>query len=160
MLSQTLDRPRSVGIVTAVETARSPSSLELLELRHRAEDLARAVRDELNIYADYEANWDGYGAQEFRAEVLDKAAVLTCFGLEVLLEEDIVPDRVTPGPCSDGAVEVEFEFGERLVSLLLDPDQGSLEVYRREGGRTLDERRYCRGFSRPLEGVFRWLACG
>jgi hypothetical protein len=127
-------------------------------LFQKLERQKRAVEDELSIYAGYEANWDGYGANEFSPKVLDMARRFLDQALVCFTNHQVGPDNIIPGPASDGTVEIEFFLGARLVSLIFD-EESSLTIYQVEGGRTVNER--CHRSSREffVERAFGWL-CG
>ena len=159
-MSLTLEKPASIQPEPENRTAQASPSLQDALIRRQLEETARQVLNELAIYESYEQNWDGYGAPEFEPELLRKAREVALFALEVCLAEGVVPDRVTPGPASDGSVELEFKMGERLVSFFLEDGNGVIQIYRREGTQSLDERRYREYVERALEGAILWLACG
>lgn len=94
----------------------SVASLELHRMRREA--LA-----ELQRYLEFDRGWDGYDGEVFSRDTVAQAQQLVELSARFFERNGEVPSEITPGPASDGTVDVELEYHGRRLIFTLDPEQ-------------------------------------
>jgi hypothetical protein len=107
---------------------------------------------ELARYALYSAQWDGYTANPFTADVLRNAAGILEYAQKVFEGTGIMPDLVTTGPASDGSVDVEFRVDARQLMITIYPRETVVRI--EHGGGSKNEAPLG---GRALEGWIGWV---
>lgn len=104
---------------------------------------------ELERYALFRAQWDGYRATPFAADVLRNATGILEYAQKMFEGTGTMPELVTTGPASDGSVDVEFRVGPRRLMMTLYPRENVVRID--HGGGRSDEA--------PLGGptLERWI---
>ena len=111
--------------------------------------------EELDTYRNFDKGWDGYFAPSFDPDLVLRAQNL-CLVLGQFLQLDrVVPLEITPGPASDGSLDVEVVVGQREAILTLYPDQESVAIYRRRDN--VEDELTSTLATGELEELFTWL---
>jgi len=118
-----------------VEVSRSSLGQALLD------HLGQEAFAELARYEHFPDRWDGYSAPAFQPSVIRAARGIVRSALDYFDRLEIVPTEITPGPASDGSVDVEIAVGGRRVIFTIYPELERLEIYRSssKGRRTFAE---------------------
>jgi hypothetical protein len=80
--------------------------------------------NELNIYKSYDLNWDGYGAKPFSEEVIEKSILLINKIADNFTE--IGPDKISPGPVSDGRIDIEVLDNDNYTTFTIDSEEKTI----------------------------------
>jgi hypothetical protein len=137
-----------MGMPGATTDAWSPSISNT-----RTEAMARAAGEDLVRYLSFDSGWDGYDGLTFNIETVTKARVIIQRAVEGLLGCGLVPSEITPGPASDGSVDVEIVVSQRTLIFTLDRDDTTtVRVYASSGDQVTERED-------TLEdgGLGRWL---
>jgi len=119
----------------------------------RAEAMARAADDDLLRYTTFDAGWDGYDGLTFRVETIAIARGIIQATVQALVRCGLAPSEITPGPASDGSVDVEIVVNNRTLIFTLDRgDTTKVRVYASTGDQVTEREE-------TLEdgGLDRWL---
>lgn len=85
---------------------------------------------ELLSYGDFRRGWDGYDGLPFSPAVLSSAADAVRSCLQACRAGGVTPEEITPGPASDGTVDVEVVSAPRHLILTFDADVSeAMHVY-------------------------------
>lgn len=125
----TIDPPPVIYYANASQPAsftNIPSRLSLFQERIRS--TFEGTQRELDRYQQYPAGWDGYGAEPFDEEVLNRVSHVLLYSQSVFLDCSTMPELVTTGPASDGSVDVEFRVANRRVLMTLYPHDDKLRL--------------------------------
>lgn len=104
---------------------RSPATFSSVVPSAAKEPLDRQVasaRQELRRYGGFDRGWDGYDGLPFPQEVLAAANEALSVCEAAFRDISAVPEEVTPGPASDGTVDVEVAYAPRRLILTFDAD--------------------------------------
>lgn len=97
------------------------------ELHH----LLDYCRKELKQYSTLEHDWDSYGGCKISYAAIEGINSLL-YGIKFIsIANKSLPDKLMPGPCSDGSVDLEVEKDNRLILINCD-SKGRLSYYRDE----------------------------
>jgi len=88
----------------------------------RTEIMAQAADDDLCRYLSFDTGWDGYDGLTFAPDTITKARAIVAVALEAFLRAGVTPSEITPGPASDGSVDVEIAVSGRTLIITLDRD--------------------------------------
>jgi len=102
------------------------------------ERLGQLADEELRRYLTFEPAWDGYDGLTFNEQAIDRARQVVQLATVFFVDVKMVPDEITPGPASDGSVDVEFSACGRTLIFTFDREQFPARVYAREGQSTHD----------------------
>jgi len=69
------------------------------------------ARSQLKSYIYLKPGWDGYSGKTFPILMVDSALTLLTSIKKLMGHHQIVPDRVIPGPVSDGTIDIEIKVG-------------------------------------------------
>ena len=109
------------------------------------------VMDTLREYVDFERNWDGLGSPPIPATVIETTVALISRFARSL--QSVPAPNVAP--ISGGALQIEFEVGNKAVEIEVLPDR-SIELLIQSPGETYEGKG-----TEPLlnvEGLAKWLA--
>jgi hypothetical protein len=98
-----------------------------------------AAINEINIYREYELDWDSYGAKPFSDEVIEKSILVVNKIANSFTEMQIEPDQITPGPVSDGRIDIELLDGSNHTIFTVDSEEKTLTVCLLVGDMTHEE---------------------
>lgn len=108
--------------------------------------------DELNRYLAFSKGWDGYDGLQFTARTVARAQSIVDRLCERLNFAGVRPTEITPGPISDGRIDVEVVVDGRRLILTVDPEEKLISISHQE--RHGDHE----GLAQSDEqGVDRWL---
>ena len=127
----------------------SVRSLELYRMSRRAVA-------ELQEYVRFDAGWDGYRGERFAPTLVARAAAFVRDATEFLEHRAISPTEITPGPASDGTVDIEIVVAGRQLVMTFDPDTAMVRAYASSGNQDAEQTIQLDGS--PLERHLRWLA--
>lgn len=94
---------------------------------------ALAVRD-LGRYATFPRGWDGYDGAVLQPEAIGRAADVVQALAESFLNAQTEPSEITPGPISDGRVEVEAACDGRRLIVTLEAGAEKVGIFYDDGG--------------------------
>ena len=94
-----------------------------------SETMVADARDEIQHYSTFGSEWDGYSAKPFEQDTIMKADSLLVILLQHLSAERIVPSEITPGPASDGSIDIELRIDQRTMILTVSKDLDELGYY-------------------------------
>lgn len=131
---------------------RSRSSLRRASL----EGLASAAKADLRRYATFPEGWDGYRGRRFSRRLIKTAQGVVDLALSYFDVAGVLPEEITPGPASDGSVDIEIATESRRVVLTLYPELQKIEIYRSssQGRETLEPAKFGKA---PVVREFDWL---
>ena len=122
------------GPPATAEWSRSSLRRALLEGR------AKEARADLQRYLTFPEGWDGYSGRRFSERLIDVASDLIGIAEHYFEAAGVLPSEITPGPASDGSVDIEIATEGRRVIFTLYPELTKLAIYRRSSeGRELPE---------------------
>lgn len=113
------------------------------------------VENELDRYAEYTDQWDGYSAEPIDTKLLDEARALAQGIACALLARDESPELFTTGAAPDGSLDIELRRSGRQVFFTLYPSEPVVTTGLIEGGPR--DGKPPRGST--LERWLGWLAC-
>lgn len=88
--------------------------------------------DELQRYLAFEPGWDGYDGLPFNAKAVATAQSIIERLCERLTFAGSIPTEITPGPISDGRIDIEVVVEGRRVVLTIDPDEDLISIAHQE----------------------------
>src|SRR5258708_2622595 len=103
---------------------------------------ATAIRD-LTRYATFHHGWDGYNGEVFNADVVARAIKIVETLAASFISARTEPGEITPGPISDGRIDVEATCGGRRLIITLESASDRVGVFYDDG-------------SAPHEELARW----
>ena len=107
---------------------------------------------ELNIYENYELNWDSYGAKPFSEEVIEKSILIINKIADNFTE--IGPDKISPGPVSDGRIDIEIMDGNNYIIFTVDSEEKTITACLLISGITHEET-----IKYDEADLDQWIAC-
>lgn len=127
----------AAGAVWKAEAATHDSSTIAESSAHIAALSSSLVRvlEELQRYEEYEPSWDGYSAEPFEDEVLQRARTLSWSIGKHFLSSGEMPDLFTTGPAPDGSLDIELRRGLRRLFFILYPTEQESEIAALEEGK-------------------------
>lgn len=87
---------------------------------------------ELESYGRFNRGWDGYRGEPFDHLTLDRVASIARASARFFLAQNTVPSEITPGPASDGTVDLEMVVGNRRIVLTFATGTEVVDMYRRD----------------------------
>ncbi len=126
---QTVQAPASLS-VTLAETVSPSARTTIADSGDTAkiDSAVAGVLSELKRYRGYHRRWDGYFAEPFRPEVLDRALYIVLVARQIFVREQIVPSLMTTGPASDGSMDVEIRESKKTLFYTIYPDTWGIDV--------------------------------
>jgi len=85
--------------------------------------------NELDEYKLLTQGWDGYFGKPFDSNLVKFMKELVIRMSDILIENDKVPSEITPGPASDGSIDLEFGIDGKQVFITAYPDLDSIQFY-------------------------------
>lgn len=120
------------------------------------QEVIQACKNELLSYRDFSLGWDGYRGRPFSDAIIQSALSLTEFIDQFCVGVGLSPREVTPGPASDGTLDVEVGYGTRTLLFTFDPDTNVVGISRRDEQESFEELRVLD--RETVEAQLRWLA--
>lgn len=77
----------------------------------------KPIEDELQGYLKFEPGWDGYRAEPFHKDLVDRVQYALNLVNELYQSTDKYPDSIAVGPASDGSIGLEIKMGDRELTL-------------------------------------------
>lgn len=118
---------------------------------------ATIARQELNDYLNFVEGWDGYCGQPIDLDLVRTAQSLLDLTEFAFKQENAKPKEITPGPVSDGSINIELTYKDKYQ--LFGLHSGNLIVdYYWETGETSGQEQ----FELTVAGVesrLAWLFC-
>ncbi|OGQ77411.1 MAG: hypothetical protein A2289_25250 [Deltaproteobacteria bacterium RIFOXYA12_FULL_58_15] len=112
-----------------------------------------SVTSDLDRYARFPPGWDGYDGVTFDAQLVSVVQRVAKWTADLFRTLDVVPSEMTPGPASDGSLDLEIAYqGKRLI-LTFYPETDRVGVYC-ENGADAEEAQTTLDSS----GLARWLS--
>ena len=106
-------------------TATKEASTKALTLQ----DIIYEARQELLNYLEFAPGWDGYQGEPFSRFTIGIAErTLELIG-EFLILHEVTPNELTPGPASDGTVDIELGFGAGHAIISIDGERKTIVFY-------------------------------
>jgi len=118
----------------ATEVSINESSLESVDDSigaAKVDSLCSRAIAELEEYRNLAPGWDGYHALPFDPELVSRAEDVCYEIVGSLRSGRIEPQEITPGPASDGSLDIQVVVGRNEVILSLYPDQENVTIYTR-----------------------------
>lgn len=94
---------------------------------------ALAVRD-LDRYATFPRGWDGYDGEVLQPGAIRRAVAVVQALAESFLDAQTEPSEITPGPISDGRVDVEAACDGRRLIVTLEAGAEEVGIFYDDGG--------------------------
>lgn len=107
---------------TAVETFDSTEDAII-------ENLKITAKNELNEYGNLTKGWDGYYGTEFDESLIEFSIVAVEYISRLLIANNLKPKEITPGPASDGSIDIEITFVHDFIIFTFYPDSEFFSVY-------------------------------
>lgn len=86
------------------------------------EEMAVKAIGELEEYLSLGKGWDGYFGEPFNKDLVRSAQQMVAAAAHYLEEKSLVPTEITPGPGSDGSIDIEIGLNQTQLVLTLEPD--------------------------------------
>lgn len=99
---------------------------------------------ELEDYKNLQVGWDGYFGNVFDEDLIEFMQDLTRDLSKMFIEADITPNELTPGPASDGSIDLEIGFDNKQFIVTAYPELNNVSIY-------IDDERGEREVSFPPE---------
>ena len=134
-------------VVESINEAEPVVTVEKVDYSIQKATIDKIFQDaecELEEYSEYQVGWDGYNGIPFSKEVLHAASEILSIAKTVFERELASPREIMPGPASDGSVDLEIRFVDKIARFTIYPNEDKLRVYiksrnmRREEGWSLD----------------------
>ena len=93
------------------------------------ESMVSAAKNEVIQYAGLLEGWDEGKGRRFDPILLVAAANIIDAAAEVFEVECVVPTEITPGPVSDGSINIELGYGKKYQILSIHPDSTRISRY-------------------------------
>lgn len=87
------------------------------------EEMAVKAIGELEEYLSLGKGWDGYFGEPFTKDLVRSAQQIVVATADYLEEKSLVPTEITPGPVSDGSIDIEIGLNQTQLVLTLEPDR-------------------------------------
>lgn len=113
------------------ETGFVPPTAPTLTAASR-ERMRTEAQDELRRYLDFAPGWDGYDGLPFSAALVDRATALIDLLCDRVAFAGAELHELTPGPISDGRIDIEAATDSRHLTITLNPDEPMTFVGRQE----------------------------
>lgn len=110
----------------------SSAASRVLTLRNRAETGLRR-------YQRFSYGWDGYFGEEFSGNLIQSAINLVYIASAHFIEADSAPDEITPGPASDGSIDIEIAHSRKRIIFTLYPDTDKVNIYKERDDDPIEE---------------------
>lgn len=107
---------------TASENNDSINTAELDELDKKA-------KEKLDNYLLFPYGWDGYNGERFESKLIEEMKGILSEITYFFKKEGLTPSEVTPGPASDGSVDLEIDFNNKSLILTKYPSENRISVY-------------------------------
>lgn len=108
--------PRTLPVERASTEAEDAVGSSAAARTQAAADLA--VRD-LTRYGTFQRGWDGYDGEVFQPQTISRAVMVVNALYDSFMRAQTEPTEITPGPISDGRIDVEAACdGRRLIVTL------------------------------------------
>lgn len=117
--------------------------------------MAAQAIEELRGYLEFTAGWDGYDGLPFGASTILRAESLVERLRQRFAFTGTNPTEITPGPISDGRVDVEVATETRHLVLTVDPDEEAILIAHEERG---GDEGVAQSDERGVERWMDWLA--
>lgn len=122
----------------------------------KIEWLAKKAKDELNEYLTFPNGWDGYHGEKFEKDLINEIKNML-YSIELFFkQEKIVPSEITPGPASDGSIDLEICCGRKCLILTLYPNDNVIKIYSEDMQGSREEEFFIKEFD--LGSKLLWLA--
>jgi len=94
------------------------------------------VRRELTSYGSFQSTWDGYAGVPFSESTITVALEIINLAENVFKVNSLYPADITPGPASDGTIDIEIVFGNKSVYFIIDSDTQEIHYLNSETDRS------------------------
>jgi len=91
--------------------------------------IASECYQELDSYLQLSPSWDGYAGKVFDPKLIERAKKVVQKIESLFNKYDIIPNEITPGPASDGSVDVELSYNNNILIFTLYPDSEVIEIF-------------------------------
>lgn len=95
-----------------------------------------AIRDVVR-YGEFHRGWDGYDGEAFAQDTVDKAIVVIRSISESFKRAGSRPSEITPGPISDGRIDIEAVCEERQLIVTVETGTDQIGIFY-DNGRTYE----------------------
>jgi hypothetical protein len=90
--------------------------------------MAKSAVLELDEYRNFTFGWDGYSGSPFDSRLVDIAQGITQYIGALCKKANRVPQELTPGPVSDGSIDIEVAVGSNYAIFSLEPGLEALNI--------------------------------
>lgn len=112
-------------------------------LLHAAiDEIAEEAINELAEYETLPYGWDGYGGSTFEPALVSVAQLLVIYISDNLKSRATVPSEITPGPISDGSINIEVSTDHTYAIITLLPNLEAIHFYREYNGQVEDDTEF------------------
>jgi len=105
------------------------------------DDLRAKAVEEIIRYGAFPNQWDGYRAPQFKKITIDTVLIVIDLAARFFKVRARQPSKFTPGPVSDGTIDLEISYGSRSIIINLDTDLKKMTISR-ESEQENTEREY------------------
>lgn len=91
--------------------------------------ILESAKNDLKAYYELPQGWDGYGANPLNRNNIEAIESILSMVAKHFENEKVAPSEITPGPASDGSVDIEIVFGDKTLIFSAHNDGKVLGVY-------------------------------
>lgn len=137
------------GASSTTETPAAPVGIFRLNVQRKASAFSSAAARvsaaaelaiyDLARYANFHRGWDGYDAEVFQSQTVQRAVDLVRALSDSFLRAQTEPSEITPGPIADGRIDVEAACDGRRLIVTVEAGSSDVEIFFDDRGSTHEE---------------------
>lgn len=112
----------------SISSTNSKKSLDSL-VDASIDEIAEEAVEELEEYKKFLYGWDGYEGSAIDNNLADIAQLLVIYIADKFKRERIVPIEITPGPISDGSINIELSYDDVYAIITLPSELDAIHFY-------------------------------
>ena len=117
--------------------------------------MIHSAHNELLEYLKFDYSWDGYNGMPFDKNLIKMAVELLEVIKTFFYDEISLPEEITPGPASDGSIDIELAINNKILIFTLYCDIKEIQIsMETENGITEDIIEF---EIKALENKLNWL---
>lgn len=106
-------------------TVSTSNSISVAVVQKQAIDAV----EELQEYLSLPEGWDGYRGKCFDPSLIKAAQRIVRFIASFFEDQGVAPTEITPGPASDGSLDVEVSFSQKRLIFTLEMGSNNIRTY-------------------------------